>query len=139
MLIQITPLYASILVLIFLALSVHVVRLRRARKIGVGSGQVPELELAVRVHGNFSEYVPLAVLLLLFMELNGVGAAWLHAYGGLLVIARILHAAGLGKSAGITAGRVAGTALTWTLMLVAVLVNLWLVFARASIMSSPVA
>lgn len=128
MLIQITPLYASILALIYLVLAVHVSRLRRARKIGVGSGQVPELQLAMRVHGNFNEYVPLAILLLLFLELNGVAAIWLHAFGGLLVIARILHAAGLGKSAGVSFGRFAGTALTWSLMVVGAAANLWMVF-----------
>lgn len=129
MLIQITPLYASILALIYLVLAVHVSRLRRARKIGVGSGQVPELQLAVRVHGNFSEYVPLAVLLLLFLELNGIGKVWLHAFGGLLVIARILHAAGLGRSAGVSFGRFVGTALTWSLMAVGAVANLWMALA----------
>lgn len=127
--VPITALYASLLTLMFLGLAVRVSRLRRTHRIGVGNGEVPELALAVRVHGNFIEYVPLALLLLLLLELNGTAVAWLHAFGLLLLVGRILHAVGLGQSAGVSFGRFAGTVLTWLLLAASALANLWLILA----------
>ena len=49
----------------------------------------------IRGHANFTETVPLAVALLLAMELIGAGDAWLHALGATLVIGRLLHYVGL--------------------------------------------
>lgn len=128
--VPITALYASLLTLMYLGLAVRVSRLRRAHRIGVGNGEFPELALAVRVHGNFIEHVPLAVLLLLILELNGTAAAWLHAFGVLLLVGRMLHAVGLGKSAGVSFGRFTGTVLTWLLLAAGAVANLWLMVAK---------
>ena len=47
------------------------------------------------------EHIPLIVLLLLVAELSGGNTIALHVFGGVLVVARLLHAVGLmqGKSA----------------------------------------
>ena len=59
-----TPLYAALLGLIFVALSIRTIRLRRRYGVGVGDGNNTELQRAARVHANFAEYVPLALLLI---------------------------------------------------------------------------
>lgn len=88
----ITPFYAAILTLLYLALSINVTRLRFKHRISLGAGEVPRLERAMRAHGNFIEYVPLILILMGFLEGLGGSAIGLHLIGGLLFIARLFHA-----------------------------------------------
>ena len=66
----ITPLYASLLAIIFVVLSVRTILVRRAAGIAIGAGSDIRLERALRAHGNFAEYVPLALLLIYFLEIE---------------------------------------------------------------------
>lgn len=91
----ITALYAGILGLMSLALSFFPGALRGKTKISIGDGGNQELLLAMRRHGNFVEYVPLALILIGLLELNGVRSAAIHALGGSLVLFRVAHAVGL--------------------------------------------
>lgn len=114
--VAITAFYAGILGLLLIVLSYRVVRRRLKFKVGVGTGNNADLERAIRVQGNFVEYVPFVLLLLALFEAGG-GPAWaVHAAGILLVAARLAHAAGLTTSAGRTPGRFAGTLVTWLLI-----------------------
>lgn len=58
------PLYAALLALIFVFLSVRTLRLRRTLQIGIGDGGNTEMLRAMRVHSNFSEYVPISLILI---------------------------------------------------------------------------
>lgn len=113
----VTALYAGLLAILLIALASRVPLLRGKHRVGIGAGGHDDLALAMRVHGNASEYVPVALVLLLLAELNGLPAWSLHAAGSGLFLARIVHAAGLGRSAGMSPGRFIGTALTWTIVL----------------------
>lgn len=115
----ITLLYAGISALILLGLSARVVGLRRKHQVGIGTGAVTALERAVRAQANFTEYVPLALLLIALLELNGLDARVIHGFGAVLVIGRVLHAQGLNRSAGTSAGRFIGTLMTWLVLLAA--------------------
>ncbi len=120
----ITGLYAGVLALLLVALSFRVAQRRMRYKIGVGSGDNPDLERAIRVHGNFVEYVPFALLLMGLYESVG-GPAWaVHAAGITLVLARLLHAVGLTTSAGRTPGRFTGIMATWLLIAVLGIANI---------------
>ena len=81
--------------LIFLWLSLRVIRHRRAERIPLGSGGNAALERAVRAHANFAEFVPFAVLLLILAEWGGAWPWLLHALGALLVAARLSHGIGI--------------------------------------------
>ncbi len=119
---SITLLYAGLAGLLLLALSFQVVGLRRKHRVGLGTGDQPALERAVRVHANFCEYVPIALLLLLVLELSTVVSdLLLHLLGAALIIGRLLHARGLSRSAGTSKGRFIGTLLTWLMLAVAAL------------------
>lgn len=119
---SITLLYAGLAGLLLLALSFQVVGLRRKHRVGLGTGDQPALERAVRVHANFCEYVPIALLLLLVLELSTVVSDFLlHLLGAALIIGRLLHAQGLSRSAGTSKGRFIGTLLTWLMLAVAAL------------------
>ena len=65
----ITALYAGLLAPLFLLLSVRVIRQRRGAKVAVrGDGGDAMLLRRMRVHANFAEYVPLALLLMALAE-----------------------------------------------------------------------
>ncbi len=122
---SITLFYASLLGLVLLALSFQVVALRRRHSVGVGTGQNQALELAVRAHANFCEYVPLALVLLLVLEATAALAGIvLHVLGLTLVVGRLLHGFfGLNRTAGTSRGRFIGTLLTWLMIAVASLLG----------------
>jgi uncharacterized membrane protein YecN with MAPEG domain len=113
----ITALYAALAGLMVLVLATLVVRGRWRHRVSLGTGTEPAMERAVRVHANFVEYVPLALLLMLLAELNGAAALLLHAAGVLLLASRVLHAYGLSRVSGRSFGRFYGTAGTWLTIL----------------------
>ena len=80
----------------------------------------------MRVHANFIEYVPMALLMLALLELAGLAATWLWAMGGVLLAARMLHGFGLSRHAGYSFGRFWGTLLTWIVMVAMALAGLLL-------------
>jgi uncharacterized membrane protein YecN with MAPEG domain len=127
-------LYAGLLGLLLIALSAHVVLARRHYRVRLGTGTEEGLQQAVRVQANFAEYVPFAVLLLVFAEITGLPTAAVHGAGILLVASRLLHAAGLARSPGRSFGRFYGTAGTW---LVIVALSLWLVYSTTAASRSP--
>lgn len=92
----------------------------------LGDGGNDALHLANRVHGNLLENAPIALLLLVLAEANGMAGVWLHLLGTIWLVARLLHAIGLtqGKG-GYHPGRFLGTLFTWISILVLALFNLW--------------
>lgn len=123
---KITLTYASVLGLIFLFLSVNVVRLRASTKTSLGFGEDKALESAVRVHANFAEYVPFILILVGMLELQGANDTLIRALGGGLIVARILHAYGLLTNSETSFGRAAGAMLTWVILLVASVMGLYI-------------
>lgn len=121
----VTLLVAGLHGLLLLALLWPIVALRRGRKIGLGHGGDPLLQRRIRVHANFVEYVPFALLLLALVELAGADRTVVGALGGTLLVARVLHAIGLSGSAGYSFGRFWGTLLTWCMVLATSLLAVW--------------
>jgi uncharacterized membrane protein YecN with MAPEG domain len=122
---RITSLYAALCALLIVVLGLRVAYYRFSRKVGVGDNGDRALIKLIRAHGNAVENVPIALLLLLLLELNQTQPAWIHAGGIVLVIGRIAHAIGLSRSTGASLARVIGTLLTWTLILVMAVLLLW--------------
>jgi uncharacterized membrane protein YecN with MAPEG domain len=112
----ITLAFASINALIFLVLSILVVRGRVEEEVAIGSGGKPRLELKIRVHGNFAEYVPLALLLMALLEAAGYSATVLCLLGTVLTLGRLSHAIGLSRGAKPNAFRFMGTLATWIII-----------------------
>ena len=92
---MITSIYASLSVLLIVRLTLSVIKLRRKNLISVGDGGIEELQLAIRTHANAVEYIPITLLLLLMLELNGAPNTLIHICGITLLIGRIIHAMGL--------------------------------------------
>ena len=123
---KVTLLFAELHALLLLALAVPIARHRHAHKIGIGDGGDKLLARRIRVHGNFIEHAPLALLMLALLELCGLPPPWVWTFGGALLLGRLLHAAGLSRHGGYSMGRFWGTALTWLVLLLMALAGLWL-------------
>lgn len=117
-----TILYAGILGVMSIVLSAFAGSLRGKLKISVGDNGNQDLLLAVRRHANFTEYVPLALILIGCLEVNGVATNTIHAFGAALVFARIAHAVGLRADSIEGIGRLVGAAGT---ALVTVVASIW--------------
>jgi uncharacterized membrane protein YecN with MAPEG domain len=96
-LINVIPLYAALLGLLFIPLTLRVGTYRVKHKILIGDGGDPEMFRRIRGHANFTETVPLALILLLLMEVCGAQDSWLHVLGALLVFGRLAHYIGLAE------------------------------------------
>jgi uncharacterized membrane protein YecN with MAPEG domain len=122
---HITGIYVALATLLVLILAARVSAGRHGKKIGLGDGGDHDMNKRIRAHANALENLPLALLLLLMLELNQTQPLWLHVFGCVLLLARVLHAVGLSRSSRTSFGRLVGTALTWGLMLVMAALLLW--------------
>jgi uncharacterized membrane protein YecN with MAPEG domain len=113
----ITPLYAALAALLLLFLTFRVIGLRRSKQVAFGDGGVPELVHAIRAHGNFIEYVPIALLLILLVELTGGARGTVHGLGAALIAARLFHLWGVLPVGGPLLGRGLGIVLTLLVIL----------------------
>ena len=125
----VTAIYAAIIAVLAVVLAARIVPLRRSRRVGLGDGGDRELTRAIRMHANLVEHAPLALILMAACELNGAPAWLLHGLGAPLVAGRLLHVLGLSRSTGISFGRTAGTALTWSVLLAGALAAVVLALA----------
>jgi uncharacterized membrane protein YecN with MAPEG domain len=116
---HIIPLYAALLALLYLGLSVRVIRWRRRELVALGDGGRPALQRALRVHGNFAEYVPFALLMFWMVEASGASVMWVHGLCAALLLGRLIHAYGVSQTRETLALRVVGMVLTFTPLLVA--------------------
>src|SRR5204862_7096259 len=118
---------AGLLGLLAVALLSNVGRVRGKTRIFIGDGGNSELITAMRVQANFVENVPLG-LLLIWLVSTFYGAATIATLSVLLVVARVLHAAGmLGY---VPYGRPAGATIT---LLVLVVASIWVGLAGLGI------
>lgn len=131
MLLPITAIYAAILGLMLLVLKFRVIAARRRLQIDLLDGGEPDVGRRMRVHGNFAEHVPMALILIGIVELNGAEAWMVHALGGALIVVRILHAHGLESKVGVSFGRTTGVLGTTAVIAAAALLALYQVFAIA--------
>lgn len=115
----VSALYAGLLGVLLLVLSYRVSMYRRRHGVSLGDGGHKDLHAAIRVQGNFVEYVPLALVLLSLADATGRSPILVHGLGAALFLGRILHAQGLTSNPdGKSIGRMVGILLTWIMMLV---------------------
>jgi len=115
----ITALYAGLLGLMSITIAVVAGRARGKADVSIGDGGNIELIAAMRRHANFVEVVPLALILVGLLELNGVGDGAIHGLGASLVVARLCHAIGYGTSESLVVLRAIGAGGSTLVLLVA--------------------
>jgi hypothetical protein len=117
-------LYAAISALLLVWLSARVIKGRVVFKVDIGDGGNEEMQRRIRVQANFIEYVPLALILIYFVQQAGYSIWIVHALGITLIVARVLHAMGLGSSSGVSKGRFLGASATFLLLLAGAVLTL---------------
>lgn len=129
---HITTVYAAVLALLIVALAMRVALLRRGNRIGLGVGNNKTLAMAKAAHENSVDNIPLALILLGLLELQG-GPAWLlHGLGLALLASRLFHAYGMSRNPGHSAGRFYGIIATWTCIVGLAVGNLGLVLSAGA-------
>ena len=106
--------YAALLGLLLLALSLRVIQARVAGRVLIGLGDSLHLLRASRAQGNFVEYAPMILVLMLLLELGGAPAWLLHGLGSMTLAGRIAHALGISREPENLRLRQLGMALTFT-------------------------
>ena len=126
---MITTLAAALLTVLFVRLSFAVIRLRRRHQVALGGGGHPELERAIRAQGNFAEYIPLGLILLGCLEINGA-PKWLVAIPAItLILGRLFHAKGINEPPPTFTNRIRGMQFTFLTLITLVVLNvIWLAY-----------
>ena len=114
---EITLLYTSLITILAIFLAFRVGVTRGKTNTLLGEGDSSELLQSIRSHGNLIEHAPLALMLLLLLEMQGIADWKLHLLGSSFFLCRILHAYGLSISRESTPYRVVGALGSWVLML----------------------
>lgn len=123
----VTLLTSGVLGLLYIALSAQVVMGRAKTNISLGDNasgtillgkeaEAPKLQIAIRAHANFAEYVPLALLLLGGIESAGAAHWEVLLLAILLVVGRLMHPVGIRRSAP-NPFRAGGAIVTWVVII----------------------
>ena len=113
---EITLLYTSLITILTIFLAFKVGIARGKTNTLLGEGESSELLQSIRSHGNLMEHAPIALILLLLLEMQGVADWKLHLLGSSFFLLRILHAYGLAISRESTPYRLVGALGSWMLM-----------------------
>ena len=95
--VSIVSFYAALLAGLYIFLSLRVIGMRVKGQVGLGDAGNPKLQRAIRVHANFAEYVPLALILLAFVEMQQGSPVLIHVLSLSLLTGRALHAYGVSQ------------------------------------------
>ena len=120
-----TTLYIGLFALLMLLLKVNVGRVRASKKINLGDGNDESMQRAIRVQGNAVEDVPVVLFGLVGLGLLAAPVLLIHGLGISFLIARILHAIGLGGMAGAGIGRLIGTLMSLIVMIATAAACIW--------------
>lgn len=122
---------AGLLGLMYMLLSANVVRIRMKSGVmlgdGTGAADGAPLLAAVRMHANFSEYVPLCLILIGGLEYAAAPHILVLGLAGSLVLGRALHPFGLAMPAP-NPMRAGGALLTWVVLIIASVAALVMAF-----------
>ena len=91
----VTSIIATLAALLYIALAMRVIGVRRSDKVSLGDAANKTLETRIRQHGNFNEYVPLALILMAIAELQNAPRLLLIVLGLAILGGRLAHVYGL--------------------------------------------
>jgi uncharacterized membrane protein YecN with MAPEG domain len=128
------PLTISLIVTVALAvvnlwLSIRTGQARQAAKVSIGDGDNPLLIARMRAHANFTEYVPIALILMALLESGGADSRLLWILGIALVVGRLLHPFGMERPSP-NPFRITGIMLTYLVTAALIVWALIKLFAR---------
>jgi uncharacterized membrane protein YecN with MAPEG domain len=122
---SVTIFYAGIFGLLLLVLSLNIFREWVHVAAGVRSEAEERWKRSERVQASFVEFVPMTLLLIFLIEAHGAPKEILHGLGIGLLVARVLHAYGMGTGKTANLFRVIGTQLTFLVLMVCSLASVY--------------
>lgn len=114
---MVTGLYAAVLAVLQIIFTLNVVQLRRGEKVSLGDGGHEALNRKIRAHANFTETVPMALILMLVAEFSGAPLWSVSVLGAVLLISRVMHYIALTTGKGYGSLRVYSMVLTLSVLL----------------------
>ena len=91
-----TLLFGSLNLLLLGLLGFNVSRVRLAKKVFITTdAPSPEFHRVIRAHGNAAEWIPGMVLMLFILDMSGADTRLVMLFGAALLLARLMHAAGV--------------------------------------------
>lgn len=127
--VPLTLLFTGLCALMQCALTVMVVVRRLQARVSFLDGGDKLLLRRIRAHGNFTETVPMALLLMALLEISGLSSIGLIIFGIALLLGRVLHASSL-LTNNARWSRASGMTLTIAVISIEGVCALWLFFAR---------
>ncbi len=119
---MVTALYAALLTVVMIWLAIEVIKQRRINLVAHADGGVESLQIARSAQSNAMDYIPITVILMGLLEVNGAGVWLIHVIGVAFILGRVIHAKGiLAKN---FKGRKVGMVLTLICMISLIVLNL---------------
>lgn len=122
---EITSLYAVPLAILMFVLWMNVTKTRAKMAVSIGNNGDVGLHEKIRRHGNFIEWVPMVLLMMLIAEMRSANGMALHVAGVLLVLSRVAHPFGLRHDNPNHALRIIGNTGSLLALFVATGANVW--------------
>jgi|GEM_PF-1059492 len=91
----VSPLFVALFTAQLLWLSFYVIKQRLRSGTKLGDGGDARLTSAIAAHSNFTQFVPLMLIILIFCEVSTVGSVYCFVLGSAMFIGRVLHSYGL--------------------------------------------
>jgi uncharacterized membrane protein YecN with MAPEG domain len=107
--VYITTLFASVLALVYIQISLRVHQLQKLHQVSKESGDADALQSAIRTHSNLAEYVPWSLVLMALLEINDAPSLLVLALGACLLVGVSLHVKGMRDVQRDMSNRIAGT------------------------------
>lgn len=127
--VTVTTFYAAFFAIMTMVLA-NIVSAQRAKAhVSILHGDNMQLALWMRRHGNLTENITFAIILMGLSEIKGMPGMWVHAMGVLLILSRFLHIVGLEVDRPAAPLRIMGGVGTQLAMLGGVFFLLWTFFA----------
>ena len=89
---MITPIYAALLSLMIIALSINVIKGRWKYGAGLGDMENIDMRRRIRAQANLVEYAPIFLIMLGYAEYNNLPVWALHSIGSVFLAGRLAHA-----------------------------------------------
>ncbi len=125
---EITSLYTVPLAILMFVLWLKVSKTRAAMGISIGNNGNTDLHEKIRRHGNFIEWVPMVLLMMMIAEMRGANGTVLHLAGVLLVVSRAVHPFGLRHDKPNHVLRIVGNTGSLLALITATGANIWTQF-----------
>lgn len=129
----VTTITSAILAIAFVVISIKIIKFRKLYKVSIGGHGHEDLKMTIRAHGNFSEYVPLTLILILCAEANNTNPVILSILALAFIVGRFCHAYAFVVNKDHFKYRVAGMILTFFCITALALLNTILVIVRCCV------